>query len=153
MIQLTQGKHALVDDEDFDELNKFNWCAHKAGEKFYVVRNSSRKDDPRHTIKMHSVIMQTPTGLVTDHKDGNGLNNQKSNLRNCTLSENQMNRGKGKNNTSGFKGVSKHRKKFQANIGLKGKMISLGHFDTKAEAYEAYVAACKKYHGEFANLK
>ena len=90
--------------------------------------------------------------MVVDHINGNGLDNRRSNLRVCTRSENGMNRGKNKNNKSGYKGVAWHEKAklWRATLGLKGKIIHLGDFADKSEAYRAYVEACKKYHKEFA---
>jgi len=80
---------------------------------------------------------------------------QRKNLRICTHSENVKNRKKSKNNTSGFKGVFKNgtNKRWRAKIRCNGKQINLGYFDTKLEAYEAYCAACEKYHKEFSNIK
>jgi len=95
-----------------------------------------------------------PTGKKeVDHIDGNGLNNKKSNLRLCTNNQNLYNRAKCKNNTSGFKGVKwkKDSKKWVAAINVNNKRIYLGQYTSKIKAHEAYVAACKKYHGEFAN--
>ena len=153
-IKLTQNKYALVDDNDFEELNKFKWHALKSENTFYPLRKIWDKNTKKQTvIMMHRVIMETPKGKETDHIDRNALNNQRSNLRIVTHSQNQMNKGMSKNNTSGFKGVmwSKKSKKWQANIRKNNKKLYLGLFKTKEEAYEAYVEACKKYHGDFAN--
>jgi hypothetical protein len=154
-IALTQGKFALVDDEDFEKLSKFKWCANKIGGIYYAVRNDKRTKDGRKTISMHRVVMDSPEGMDTDHKDGDGLNNQKKNLRICTHAENLKNQKLHKNNISGLKGVSfyKRVKKWVAFIGVDGKQISLGYFDTKLEAYQAYCDACLKYHGKFSRLK
>ena len=153
-IKLTQNKYALVDDNDFEELNKFKWHALKDENTFYTGRKIWDKNTKKQKmITMHRVIMKTPKGKETDHIDRNALNNQRSNLRIVTHSQNQMNKGMGKNNTSGFKGVSwdKNSKKWQANIKENNKRLYLGLFETKEEAYKAYVEACKKYHRDFAN--
>ncbi len=149
-IELTQGKVTYVDDEDFVALNKFKWCARKNRKVFYAIRRSGNK-----TEQMHAVIMKTPKGLQTDHIDGDGLNNQRSNLRVCTQSENRMNTGGYKNNKSGFRGVywKAETKKWAAQITAGGKQFSLGYFKTKELAHEAYCRACVKYHGEFARTK
>lgn len=152
-IQLTKGKVALVDDEDYEGLSRFKWCAQKSRNTYYAVRNSSRDTNGKgHKIRMHRVIMDTPDGMLTDHIDGNGLNNQRSNLRICTMAENQQNQGKQQHNTSGFKGVSfhTHTKKWRACISVAGKQHYLGYFTTKEEAYEAYCKACIELHGGFA---
>jgi hypothetical protein len=153
-IPLSQGKFALVDDADFEALNQYKWCTNKIKNTFYALRNT-RQAGVKKTIMMHREIMQTPKGMDTDHRDGDGLNNQRSNLRICTHSENLRNVKKDKDNTSGFKGVSWHSgaKKWKASIMTDGKETYLGIFTLKVDAYKAYCEACVKYHGEFARLK
>jgi len=153
-IKLTRGKYALVDDEDYGRLNKDKWYAEKNGKTFYAARNIRNSDGKRALSKMHRELMGNPVGKLIDHKDENGLNNQKYNLRVCTRSQNQMNRGKTKNNTSGYKGVSWHRriKKWGAHIRANNKLKHLGYFDNKNDAAKAYNEAATEYHGEFAQL-
>lgn len=153
-IKLTQDKYALVDDLDFDDLDSFKWFAKKDKGNFYAARHSS--GGTRKLIFMHRLILLTPDELFTDHKDGNGLNNQRKNLRNCTNQQNSTNRGKNKNNTSGFKGVSwaktgKNKGKWRGIIAVNGKSINLGLFCTKEEAYVSYCRACQQYHGEYSH--
>lgn len=88
--------------------------------------------------------------METDHVDGDKLNNQRSNLRICNGSQNQMNRGIQKSSTTGFKGVSPLRNQFRAQIYVNGRQYYLGSFETKALASAAYKEAVLKYHGEFA---
>jgi hypothetical protein len=154
-IKLTQNQYTLVDDADFDTLNQFKWYADKQGKNFYAKRNSKTINGKQMIILMHRFIMKTPKGMHTDHIDGNGLNNQRSNLRICTRSENLRNQGKQSDNSSGFKGVSffKRNKKWVAQIMVNGKYIYLGYFTDKEKASNAYITACKKYHKEFANYK
>ena len=150
-IPLSQGKFALVDDEDFEELNKYKWTAYGARDTFYAYRNPSINNG-RKSIFMHRQIMNTPEGMQTDHADRNGINNQRKNLRIVTNSQNQMNKKRQSNNSSGFMGVDFHSgtKKYRARINKKGKQIHLGIFNTAKEAAHAYDAAARKYHGEFA---
>jgi len=89
-----------------------------------------------------------------DHKDGNGLNNRWSNLRECSRSQNGANRqGPQKNNKLGIKGVGLHVKsgKYHARIRVHGKQIHLGYYDTSEAAACAYQKAAKKHFGEFAS--
>jgi len=154
-IQLTQGKVAIVDDEDFIELNKLKWHADKrANGKFYAVRKSICINGKYINQKMHRMIVGDKLGLHTDHIDGDTLNNRRSNLRICTHQQNMMNKGVSKVNKSGYKGVLyvKSRKMYKASITLNRKIIQLGYFYYIKQAAIAYNAAALKYHGEFANL-
>lgn len=145
-IPLTQGKVALVDDDDFEHLNQFKWYALKDKNTYYARRNISNGDGTQTTISMHREILGTiPTGLQTDHIDGNGLNNQKSNLRVVTTRENSQNRHHSK--TSRFPGVNFHKgkghvkKPWQATIGINGKKAFLGYYSTEEQAFAAYKKA------------
>lgn len=146
-IPLTQGKFALVDDEDFDRLNRHKWCAVRRDNLWYARRH---KDSGG--IFMHNEIAEPPKGLRWDHADGDGLNNKKSNLRPATCSQNQANARKRKDNTSGFKGVSWHRrhKKWYACLSHQGKIRFLGLFEDAERAAQAYDSAAIELRGEFA---
>jgi hypothetical protein len=92
-LNLSQGKVALVDDEDYEYLNQWKWYLSKTNKHEYAMRKTSRNDpNGRKTIMLHRVIMNTPNHLEVDHIDNNGLNNQKYNLRNCTGKNNRLNR-------------------------------------------------------------
>jgi hypothetical protein len=103
---------------------------------------------------MHRVIMNAPSGMLVDHRDGNGLNNQKSNLRICNRKQNQQNRPMNSNNKSGYKGVcwNKRSNKWRSGIRVDNKDIFLGSFFCLVKAAKAYDEAAKKYFGEFAYL-
>lgn len=152
-IPLTQNKFALVDIKDFDYLNQFKWCTHKQRNTYYAVR-SIKKNGKKALLLMHREILKPPKGMCTDHINGDGLDNRRGNLRICSNSQNLMNRGKQKNNASGFKGVwwQKIERKWQAQIQVNKKVISLGYYPTKECAAIAYNEAATKYHGEFARL-
>ena len=155
-IQLTQGKVAIVDDEMFEFLNQWKWFASNKNGKFYVVRNITVSKNKQNSIFMHRFIMKPEKGFVIDHLDGNGLNNQKNNLRICTFGQNGMNRGSQSNNKCGFKGVhffkNTTNKNWIAKICYNRKIIHLGTFIDPIEAARAYNDAALKYHGEFAKL-
>lgn len=143
-IPLTQGHLAIVDDEDYDSLAAVNWCYSEG----YAVRNSG---EGGHVKMHHLVIGRPPESFVTDHRNTNGLDNRKDNLRHITQAQNVMNKKAQRNNTSGFKGVYWHKagQKWCAEINAAGKRVRLGLFTDKLAAAEAYNAASKRLHGEF----
>jgi hypothetical protein len=146
VISLTQGYVTLVDDDDYIWLSQWRWHYGDG----YARRNEWR-GGKSHTIRMHRLIHQTPAGMDTDHIDGDGLNNQRSNLRTATSTENMRNRRMRKDNTSGFRGVtwSKREKKWVAQIRLDGKRIHLGYYNTPEEAAEVYIRKAIELFGEF----
>lgn len=150
MIPLTQGKSAMVDDEDYDWLNQWKW--HFA--QGYASRNSGSVLGLRKAIRMHREILRTPKGMDTDHINGNTLDNRRKNLRICTRAQNNTNTRVRKDNTSGFRGVTWHTytRKWEAQININGKHTHLGLFKTPEEAALAYDQEAKKHHGEFARL-
>ena len=146
-----RGKYvALVDDEDFETLNRFKWCVRKDKNTFYAVRDIG-VDGRRIALFMHCSIMN---GKGVDHRDRNGLNNQKNNLRFCTNQENCMNRRKQENMTSIYKGVSfyKPTSKWHTQIKISGKVIHLGYFVSEVDAANAYNAKAIELFREFANI-
>jgi len=149
-IALTMGYVALVDDEDYEKVSKHKWYATKHyghSDRIYAAREVNGK-----TVKMHSFI----TGYkITDHIEGNGLDNRRCNLRECTNAENQRNRGATKHNRLGFKGVTKRVggrgiKRFRARIRVDYNLIHIGDYLTAEEAARAYDDAAKKHFGNFA---
>lgn len=147
-IPLTQGKYALVDDEDFDYLNQWKWHYGRGG---YACRGSGHKGYP--AIYMHRLIMNTPQGMQTDHINRDKLDNRRNNLRICDASQNRANIGKRINNTSGYTGVARFRRvKWQAYINKGGRRFSLGHFQTKEAAARAYNEKALELFGEYATL-
>lgn len=152
-IELTQGKVGLVDDNDYAGLNQVRWCAHKNQGSWYAVRSSPRGSIAgKHTILMHRVILDAKPSQDIDHIDGNGLNNQRGNLRFCTDSENQCNSKKRRGCSSQYKGVAWNRGngKWMAYIRVLGKRIHLGYFEEEEDAAKVYDAAAVEHFRQFA---
>lgn len=154
-ILLTQGKIALVDDQDFEWLSQWKWYAARDNHRFYAHRAAYVEGEVRQaTVRMHRVIMYAPHGVLVDHRDGDGLNNTRDNLRLCNNKQNCHNQGIAINNKSGYRGVSWETRygKWRAIIMVDGKLRSLGYHATPEEAAVAYDAAARELHGEFARL-
>jgi len=146
-VTLTQGYVAVIDAVDVPLVNDRNWYVHKGQSGNLYALNRTRQN----TIHMHRVILNCTDHMQTDHVDGDGLNNRRSNLREATCGQNQRNQRIAKSNTSGFKGVSFRilTGKWQAHIKVNGRKKHLGLFSTPEEAHVAYCEASAKYHGEF----
>jgi hypothetical protein len=152
-IKLTRGIVVIVDDEDYEFLNKWKWYAARAGNSVYAQRGVCI-NERINIIKMHRVIMSSPVDLEIDHIDGNGLNNQRSNLRTCTRSQNMMNQKPRLNCSSKYKGVTwnKRDNRYQARIIINYKNISLGYFKSEKDAAITYNSKALELYGEFAWL-
>jgi hypothetical protein len=141
-IKLTQGKVALVDDEDYEELSAFNWHAFRCGNTFYAQCYIKLPNGREAMQLMHRQILGLAHGdkLQVDHKDRNSLNNTRENLHVATAAQNGANKGKQRSNKSGFKGVSwdRCRQKWQAGTRHNGKQFHLGRFDNPQLAYGVF---------------
>lgn len=151
MIQLTQGKFALIDRADWPLVAHRTWCAKqgKAG-NWYAISGCSPKSRGTGRKYMHKMILQTEDRV--DHIDGNGLNNRRNNLRITTLAQNNRNRRP--QNGATLKGAYWHKKKklWHARISVNNRDVFLGYFDNQIDAVRAYDQAALKYYGEFARL-
>lgn len=162
LIPLTGGIFSMVDDEDYERISELcSWYVFKHGRcfyarggvydrEFYVLHKKKRI---KHKSIHREVMRLKDSKISIDHIDGDGLNNQKSNLRICNQSQNMGNKSKKLNSSSRFKGVFlNEKKKFIASIGFNGKTKRIGQYDSEIEAALAYnVAASFKYR-EFAKL-
>ena len=154
-IPLTRGKHALVDNGDYQELLLHNWCAvpkkNKVRTTWYAVRGDGGRKN-RRTVYMHRQLLGVQKHAIkVDHRDGDGLNNQRSNLRVCTHGQNCMNSVKRVSTSSRFKGVYLHAcGKWMAYITAHGKYHYLGLHRTEKEARAARSKVLTQLHGEFA---
>lgn len=152
-IPLTRGQIALVDDEDYERLAKWKWYAAPSSSGCWYAR---RRDKSRKIVHMHQFLLtgKLGPGLKPDHKDGNGLNNQKSNLRPATQLQNSHNQKLCSDSASGYKGVSwsASKNKWQATIRINKRSTYIGRFKRKVDAAVAYDTAAQIHFGEFARL-
>lgn len=138
-IQLTKGKVEIVDDDDFDWLSQWKWCAYPNGNTFYAIRNVPKPPGGKRTTQlMHRAILERHgvkiDGLEVDHRNHNGLDNRKENLRVGTHAENM---GNWKHHDDNYIGASLYRGRWRAHIHAP-KKIHLGSFDTAIEAALAH---------------
>jgi len=152
-IKLSDGFYAIVDDIDAD-LNNKNWCCKNQTDRSTQYAQRSNNDGT--TSLMHRVILSRIIGKelssneLTDHIDGNGLNNKRNNLRVANYSQNQANRGPQKNNKTGYKGVHEEKGKYRVQVYCNGKNKHVGYFDDIHEAARAYNEKAVKLFGKFA---
>lgn len=148
-ILLTDGKYAVVDDEDA-VLAAVKWRLHNHG---YACRSGEK---PKSTILLHRVIAARMgldlEGKMVDHIDQDRLNNRRLNIRAATMAENQRNRSAQRNSSSGYKNIRwrERYKKWTTHITVNKKQIHIGHFSTLQEAVEAQAEAARRHHKEFA---
>lgn len=148
-IPLTRGYVALVDAEDYEWISAHRWYAH-VGENghVYAMRGGGGSSE----VRMHREIVGAEKHQLVDHRSGDTLDNRRSNLRTCNRSENAWNRAASRGSSSGFKGVSRHGRRWRAQIYVNGHRHSLGVFSEPEDAASAYDAAARDLHGEFARL-
>lgn len=148
-IPLNNGMAALVDDEDYEWLSSFTWYARRANkstELYYAMTTLNERPS-----RMHRMILGlTSQSQLTDHRNGNGLDNQRHNLRIATRLTNQWNQPPKKGRQ--FKGVFQNCSGFFARIRWHKQPIYLGQYHTAQEAAAAYNEAATELFGEFARL-
>jgi hypothetical protein len=154
-IQLTQGKIALVDDEDYNVLQKLRFYAVNNSGWWYAVTHLPREGKPQRRVFMHRLILNPPKNKQVDHINGNTLDNRRCNLRLATNSQNHMNSKKYSNDSlSQYKGVSWNSASTQwfAQIMVNQKLLHIGTFASEVDAAHAYDDKARELFGEFARL-
>lgn len=153
-IQLPHNRFTIVDDKDYEWLNQWKWHVQPSKNTDYVVRTEWVTPKKCICIRMHRLIMGVSGKVLIDHEDGDGLNNQRTNLRKADSVKNGANRRSAKNSSSKYLGVHfcKTRQKWVSQIQHKGKGKHLGIFNDEIKAAISYNHAALELHGEFANL-
>jgi hypothetical protein len=146
LIALSKGKFAKVDDHRYEEVNKYKW--HFDGR---YARRHIKVGGKQKNILLHRVINRTPKGMFTDHIDGDCLNDQESNLRNCTKKTNAANMRKHRG-SSIYKGVSKHENKWRTQIWKDNEKVFGATFPNERWAAYAYDLNAKALFGKYARL-
>ena len=150
------GRVVLVDDEDYQLISAYRWHVWERREPGryrthgpYACGWVQRGDGGGGHLYMHRLITGWP---MTDHANGDGLDNRRSNLRLANTVQNGWNSAPRGGATSRFKGVSWHDKsgKWQVYISAEGKRRFLGHFISEEDAGAAYAAAALEVQGQYA---
>jgi len=146
-VQLTNGKIALIDDEDYDRVSALRWK--EVGG--YAAHNYT-KAGKTHTLYMHRMITNALVGMKVDHINHDALDNQKANLRVCTHAQNHMNRVKVSGTSSLYKGVTWNKAlgKWKAYISYEGKFRHIGYFDNEIHAAISYDLWSHALFGQYA---
>lgn len=147
-IPLTQGKFALIDEDDFEIVSRHKWSLAVRTES-HSKREYAQAFVDGKMVLMHRLIIGANPGEIVDHVCGDGLDNRRSNLRKATPSENNQNQPMQGHNPWGFKGVSPNKNRWRARIRLNGNEIHLGTFDTREQAAHAYDDAARQLYGQF----
>lgn len=155
LIYIKPGFSVKVDDTDFNLLSQWKWHLTSKGyaaRRIYIKGNGYKQKT--RIVLMHREILSACVGTQVDHTNGDKLDNRRINIRLCSASQNQSNRGVQNNNTSGYKGVSWHKQNglWDVLIWVNKQRIRVGLFKDKLEAAMAYNRAAEQYHGEFARL-
>lgn len=153
LIKMKHGFETMVDDIDFDVLSGFSWRVYRANGGKWRVNTTVRLNSKYISVELPRVIMFPPRNMVVDHKDGNTLDNRRSNLRICTHIENLWNQKVYKNHSTGLKGIYFDKNKWSVRgTMVNGKRNYLGRFCCPLLAKMAYDKALVEHHGEFANF-
>jgi excisionase family DNA binding protein len=149
-IPLTQGKVAIIDEEDFPLISRYKWRAFKDHNTWYAATGGHRGDETYPFTLMHRLILDSPPNILVDHKDRNGLRNVRENLRSCSVPQNAANHALFSTNTSGYHGVTVDTatQRYKVHVGRE----YLGYYDDAITASLIHDCVARLLHGEFASL-
>lgn len=155
-VTLRCGHIVQIDEEDLPILRSRTWRAEEYRPGCFYVRALLYIPETQKskTVYLHREILNARPGELVDHKDGDGLNCQRSNIRIATRGQNMANTGPSRANTSGVRGVYREREtgKWVARIKVNGKKHCLGRFEQIEDAAKAYDEAARHHFGEFARV-
>lgn len=151
-VSLGKGKVAIIDDEDAPRVLCHTWLCYRSQSGGEYAKCHVKRGGKKTTLYLHQLILDAPSGKMVDHRNGNGLDNRRENLRLASRAQNRQNSRLDRDSSSGYKGVRRNRRKWQARINVGPNRITLGSFNTKEDAARAYDAAAKKHYGEFARV-
>ena len=152
VVELSQGKNTLVDIDDLPIIASHKWCFVAGGYAFTSVRDQNGK---RGKMYLHRLLLGlTDPATHADHKNGDRLDNRRSNLRPATRAQNMQNQGLSARNNSRYKGVSYYTRdgNYRAEITVDGKRQHLGYYPDAESAARAYDAVATELHGSFAPI-
>lgn len=158
VIELSQGKVAVVSNRDFTRLNQFSWHVWRplnAPHLAYAARKIRKKDGRYSKAFMHREVLCAPPGMEVDHRNRDGLDNRRRNLRLATASQNQANSRQHRDaQSSRFKGVTWHKgsQKWQSSIQFQKHRFYLGWFVSEIDAALAYNRKAIALFGSYARL-
>lgn len=155
--------YTVIDDADYDLVKNISWSRIITMGKYPYAFGNIKVRGKWKGIKLHRLLLKPKPNELVDHKNGDGLDNRRSNLRVCNKAQNGQNSKRPSNNTTGFKGIIfvKSRadcgtpcseRPWMAQIGHENKHITIGYFKTAKLAAQAYDKKAKELHGEFAKL-
>lgn len=151
-IPLTRGMFAIVDEIDFEDVSQHRWYAQRGKRTFYAARDKTIDGKKFHILMPRAILKVSDSRILVDHRNGNGLDNRRSNLRTCTIAENNCNRQHlQRTNTSGVHGVfwDSGCNKWRASITANNKTVYIGIFNDKDAAKKARDAKALEFFGEF----
>lgn len=153
-LPLSDGNFVTVDTDDYPLASQFAWRPLHCKNVTYAVAWPRGQRKTRKVVLLHRILMDAQPGEEVDHRDGDGLNCTRQNMRRATREQNCRNQRRSSLNTSGYKGVhwDKARERWAAAIKHNGKNLHLGRFTDKESAARAYDAKARELGGEFARL-